>query len=129
MHLLNLLFVAAVGISLHRGPGLQSSASDPPPPKKKRNPLRESNNLGTQELEPPGKVGKEAGDARGPQPGNSTRSYPRRARGYRIYSWQLLRVSAKDPLRLTGVVGVCRREGELGREKGTTSSFGADKLY
>lgn len=31
VHLLDLLFVTAVGISLHHGPGLQCAASDPPP--------------------------------------------------------------------------------------------------
>lgn len=50
----------------------------------KKNPLRESNNLGTQRVrasrwEDWGKRGeRKAGDARGPLPGKSTRSYPRR---------------------------------------------------
>lgn len=85
-----------------------------------KNPLRESNNLGTQRVRASrGRSGgsgrRKAGDARGPLPGKSTRSYPRRARCCRIYSWQLLRVAAKDPLRSTGVVGVCWGVGEEGR--------------
>lgn len=37
VHLLDLLFVTAVGISLDHGPGLQCAASDSPPPAKKKN--------------------------------------------------------------------------------------------